>query len=295
MRRMSRSLGLVTLVGITLIWGTTFVIVKDALDTISAPLLLALRFSLAGLLLCWAGIDRSAWKPAMILGLLSFIGFASQTLGLGLTSASNAAFITGFSVVLTPLLGALFWGKRLAPRAYLAAAVALAGLALISFRNGAGAVNGGDLWVIVCALSYACYIIYLGEVAGRVKARPLAFMQHLPMALLAWLWAGPEVGDLTAVPLATFLRILYLAAVATALVAVLQVYAQRVVSAHVTALVFALEPVFASLLAAWLLGERLGVAGWLGGGLMVLAMLVSELGSRGAPRPLPVIHRSESP
>lgn len=269
--------GLVSLILITMIWGTTFVIVKEALDTISVPLLLALRFTLAGLLLAWAGWDRRALVPALILGGLSFAGFVTQTMGLAITSASNAAFITGLSVILTPVVARLVWKQSLAARVYTAAFVALVGLALITLRDGVAAVNGGDLLVLVTALTYAVYIVYLGEVAGKVRGTSLAFMQHVPMALLAWLWALPQVGDLAEVPLTTYLAIVYLAAIATALVAIIQTYAQRVVPAHLTALIFVLEPAFAALFAYIVLGERLGVLGWIGGALMLFAMVVAQV------------------
>ncbi len=274
---MSPTVGLISLVIVTMIWGTTFVIVKEALDSISVPLLLAVRFTLAGLLLAWAGWDKRALKPALILGLLSFAGFVTQTIGLSITSASNAAFITGLSVILTPLLGRLVWRHALAPRVYAAAVVALAGLALITLRDGVGAVNGGDMWVLLTAFSYAVYIVYLGEVAGTVRGTSLAFMQHVPMALLAWLWAAPQVGDLAHVPLTTYLAIVYLALVATALVAILQTYAQRVVPAHLAALVFVLEPAFAAVFAYLVLGERLGALGWIGGALMLVAMVIAQV------------------
>ena len=275
--RVSPVVGVLSLVLITIIWGTTFVVVKEALDTIPVALLLALRFTLAGVMLLWAKFDRKAIVPALILGVLSFVGFASQTIGLSITSASNAAFITGLSVILTPLLGAMFWGKRLAPRVFLAAGIALAGLALMTLRDGVAAVNAGDVWVLLTALTYALYIVYLGEVAGKVRATSLVMMQHIPMALLAWLWALPQVKLLPSVPLGTYLAIVYLAVVATALVGLLQTYAQRVVPAHVAALIFVLEPAFAALFAYLLLGEQLGTWGLLGAGLMLVAMLVAEL------------------
>ncbi len=277
MTAVSPAVGLVSLILITMIWGTTFVIVKEALDTISVPLLLALRFTLAGLLLAWAGWDRRALVPALILGVLSFAGFVTQTMGLAITSASNAAFITGLSVILTPVVARLVWRQSLAARVYTAAFVALVGLALITLRDGIAAVNGGDLLVLVTALTYAVYIVYLGEVAGTVRGTSLAFMQHVPMALLAWLWALPQVGDLAQVPLTTYLAVVYLAAVATALVAIIQTYAQRVVPAHLTALIFVLEPAFAALFAYIVLGERLGVLGWIGGALMLFAMVVAQV------------------
>lgn len=295
MNGVSPAVGVASLILITFVWGSTFVVVKEALDTIPVSLLLALRFTIAALTLSWARWDKRALVPALILGLLSFVGFATQTVGLSITSASNAAFITGLAVILTPILGATLWGHKLAPRVFVAAAVALGGLAFITLRDGVAAVNAGDLWVLLTALSYALYIVYLGEVAGKVRGTSLAMMQHLPMALLAWLWALPEVGKLATVPPGTYLAIVYLAVVATAVVAIIQTYAQRVVPAQLAALIFVLEPVFASLFAFVLLGERLGVLGWVGGGLMLVAMVIAEgklpsrplHGGKGLPKPLP--------
>jgi drug/metabolite transporter (DMT)-like permease len=293
------TVGLLTLVGITLVWGTSFVVVKNALDTIPVPLLLALRFSIAAACFAFVRFDRRALLPALWLGLMGFAGFASQTIGLSVTTASKAAFITGLSVILTPLVAAA-WRRRWVPaRAYVAAALATAGLALLTLGDaGWSGVNVGDVWVLGTAVAYAFYIVYLGEVAGGSRAFALAGLQLLPMALLAWAWAWPQRAALVDVPLTTYAAIAYLAVLSTALVSVLQTYAQRVVSAPLTALVFVLEPVFAAAFAAWLLGERLGPAGWAGGAVVVVAMIVSEVrlparrpgggmpggGAAGAPR-----------
>lgn len=285
---MSPRLGVLTLVLITVVWGSTFVVVKDALASVTVPLLLALRFTLAALALGWVRFAWRTLKSALILGVLAFLGFASQTVGLESTSASNAAFITGLSVILVPLIGAWWLRRAVAPRVYGAALLALAGLSLMTLTSASG-ITRGDLWVLLTALSYALYIIYLGEVAGRADALSLASMQHWPMALLAWLWALPRLGELRAAPPATWLAILYLALVATAAVAVLQTYAQRVVPAHTAALIFVLEPVFAAIFAYGLLGETLSPLGWLGAALILAAMLLSELGSglrRRAPQRL---------
>ena len=275
---MSFPLGVLTLIGITVVWGTSFVVVKGALETIPVPLLLALRFSLAAACFVFVRFDRRALWPALWLGLLAFAGFATQTIGLSITTASRSAFITGFAVVLTPAVAAVWFRQRPAARAYLASLVALAGLALLTLRGSdAEGINSGDVWTLGTALAYALYVVYLGQVAGRASVPALAGMQHLPMAVLAWLWALPHLGALAHVPATTYLAIAYLALVVTAVVAWLQVHAQRVVPATLTAIIFVLEPVFASLFAWWLAGEVLGPAGWAGGGLVIVAMLVSEL------------------
>lgn len=272
----SPRLAICILVAITLIWGSTFVIVKETLTTLSPALLLALRFSVAALLLAWVHLPRTVWKPGLVLGALSFVGFATQTLGLVTTTASKAAFITGFSVILTPLLSALWFRHRVPVRAYVAALTALAGLGLMTLTGPIG-MSSGDLWVLGTAFAYALYIIYTGEVAGRHGALALSAAQLWPMAAFAWLWAWPQVGELQGVSATSLLAVVYLAAVATALVAVLQLTAQRVVAAHVAALIFVLEPVFAAVFAYFALGETLGFWGWVGGALVGGAMLVSEL------------------
>jgi drug/metabolite transporter (DMT)-like permease len=187
------AVGLAALVFITLVWGTSFAIVKEALDHIPVPLLLAVRFSLAAACFAWVRFDRRAVVPALWLGLVGFAGFATQTIGLELTSASNAAFITGLAVVLTPMLAAVVWRRRVAPRVYRGRRVAVAGLALLTIgEGGVAGLNAGDVWVLGTALTYAVYVVYLGEVAGRASVFALAGMQHLPMALLAWAWAWPS-------------------------------------------------------------------------------------------------------
>lgn len=270
------ALATLTLVIITLIWGSTFVIVKETVESVPPSLLLALRFSVAGLLFAWVRPGRAALLPGLVLGVLSFAGFATQTLGLVSTTASKAAFITGLSVILTPLFSALWFRHSVPARAYLAALVALLGLGLMGF-TGAQGVTTGDLWVLGTAVFYAFYILYLGEVAPKYGALELSAVQFWPMALLAWLWALPQLGQVGSLSVASVSSIVYLGAIATALVSVLQVRAQRVVSAHVAALVFVLEPVFAALFAYFVLGEALGVWGWVGAGLVGAAMLLSEL------------------
>ena len=269
-------LAVLSLIFITLVWGTTFVVVKDALETVPVSLLLALRFGMSLLLLIWVRIPKKSLLPGFTLGLITFAGFSTQTLGLDTTTASKAAFITGLSVILTPLLSALWFKNRVPTKAFIAAFVALAGLGLMTLTSTQGIV-AGDLWVLGTAFCYATYIIYLGEVARQHRAITLSAAQLWPMTLLAWLWALPHVGTLGAIPLTTYGAIFYLAAIATVLVSVLQVRAQRLVPAYLAALIFVLEPVFAAIFAYFMRGEVLGALGWLGGGLIVAAMLISEV------------------
>ena len=269
-------LPVVALIVVTLIWGTTFVVVKDTLDAMPASLLLAIRFSMAFILLApWVKPAKHTLKPAFILGILLFIGYGSQTIGLVFTSASKAAFITGFSVILTPLLSTLFWRNHIANKVYLAAIIALIGLGLLSL-TGARGLNIGDIWVIGTAFAYALFIVYLGEIVHEHKIMTLNAMSLYPLVLLTWLWALPHIGLLGMVSLKSYLALFYLASFATVLTSILQTWAQRQVPAYLAALIFLLEPVFAALFAYMFLGEVLGVLAWCGGLLILIAILISE-------------------
>lgn len=274
---MSRPVGVAVLVLITVIWGTTFVVIKESLDHVPPSLFLALRFTAAALVLVWVKPDRRALPWALALGLASFLSYGSQTLGLSYTTASKAAFITGLSVIITPFLSRLFLGSRLTGRVWLTAGVALAGLALMTLGGESG-VNIGDLIIVITAFAYAVHLILISRAVQHQDPVKLAAMQLWPVAVMAWIWAWPHAGMVTSLPAGVWWAIIYLAVVATALVLVLQNMAQRIVPAHVAALIFVLEPFVAALFGWLLLGEQLGVAGWVGGAVVVAAMILSEAG-----------------
>lgn len=267
--------GVLLLVFVTLIWGSTFAIIKETIKTVPVPILLAIRFSFAALALLWVKPERKTLLPGLILGLLSFAGYATQTVGMLTTTASKAAFITGLSVILTPIVGAVWLRQRVPLRAWLAAILALTGLGLMTLNPSEGLVVG-DFWVLATALAYALYIVYLGEIAAYHKPIVLTSLQIIVVALLSWGWAVPDLHVLKSLSTSAIAAMLYLAIFATALVLWLQALAQRVVPAYAAALIFALEPVFAAIFAYCLLGETLSTQGWLGGALVVIAMIIGE-------------------
>lgn len=303
--------GVLLLLVVTLVWGSTFVVIKGAVADLPPNGLMVLRFTVAGLACLplvrggrdlWTG-GRALWRGALELGFWLWAGYASQAFGLLYTTASRSAFITSFSVVLVPVLAGL--SGRPVPRAIWAAAgLALIGVGLLS---GDGAPpNIGDAWTLVTALAYAIYVLRLEKYAGRSESGPLAAAQIwgvLPFALagsavlgLARAGAAPVasgaaaaapgagwiddaagwIGTAAGIPPATWLAVLYLALIATALTTVLQTYGQRRVSAPEAALIYAAEPVWAALFAFVFLGERLGPRGWLGAALVIGATVLSQ-------------------
>ncbi|HYY79606.1 MAG TPA: DMT family transporter [Actinomycetes bacterium] len=270
------------LVAVTAIWGWTFVLVRDAVADVPPFAFIAWRFLAAALLLAAvrpaavARRDPGLLAAGVVTGFALFAGYGFQTVGLQYTSASNAGFITGLAVVLTPLLGALV--LREAPGRWPAAGAALAavGLGLLSLQRLE--LRRGDALVLGCAVAFAAHILLLGRNAPRHRSYALAVVQLATAGVLALVWAG-AAGDLVAPQTGTTWVALAVTAVAASAGAFLvQTRAQREVPPTRTAVILTMEPVFAGVFGFLLAGERLTARGWLGAGCILGGMLVAELG-----------------
>jgi drug/metabolite transporter (DMT)-like permease len=273
------------LVAVSAVWGCSFTIIKEVLAGLSPMVLLALRFLAAALLVLplFRGITAREVRAGLVVGLLFWTGFVFQTSGLAWTTPSRSAFVTGLSTPLTPLV--FFLVHRVRPRApTLAAAVlAVAGLYFLTRPDPGTAINRGDLLTLGCALAFAGQIVAGGHFARHVAPRHLLAVELALTGVLslatAPLFETPRL-ELTTLR-GALLAFLAVSAVATFW---FQLRAQQVVSPSETALVFALEPVFAALTSFLFLGERLGPGQWLGAALILGAMLLPALGTRGTAR-----------
>ena len=274
---------------VTAIWGSTFVVVKGALADASPLPFLALRFLLAGLLLLAilgrGQVERRAIPPGAILGFFLFAGYLFQTWGLVYTTPSKSAFLTGFSVILVPLIMMLS-GVRMGAGSLLGGVLGLLGIYLLVAPSGMATVNRGDLLTLVGALSFAVHIVLVGHYTKRFSFQHLVPPQISVVGLLA----------LVALPMTPYqylhltgrlvVAILVTAVLATGVAFSVQNWAQQYTPAAHTALIFALEPVFAGL-SSWLVtGEHFGGKALLGSGLILAGMVLSE--TWGGSRPSPV-------
>jgi drug/metabolite transporter (DMT)-like permease len=273
----------------TFFWGVTFVIVKGALADASPMVFVALRFLLAGLLM-WlvmarGRIERRVILPSLLLAAALFLGFAFQTWGLLYTTPSRSAFVTGFSVILVPLFSH-FSGYRLGRGIAAAAALGLAGLYFLVLPSGLGAVNRGDLLTLFAAIAFAIHIVLLGTWSRRIPFQQFAPVQILMVGAIALLVAPFA----PAAPLHWTGRLVFAVAVtaifATALAFGGQVWAQQYTPPAHTALIFALEPVFALLTSILVTGEHLGGKEILGFILILAGMIVSERWGGTLPAPV---------
>lgn len=274
-----------------MVWGSTFLLVQRALPFASVNIFNGLRFAIAAAVLALIYRKRLAQlAPAEILagaqiGFFLFSGYGFQNTGLLYTSASKAAFITGFGVVLVPLLLTLFWGRRISLWAAAGAVAALLGLYLLVVPpglEGFGRLNRGDLLCLVCAVMFALHIIFIGLHRKKFSAAGLSFVQFSACAafsasaipiLAALGWEQPHF---TISPPLVW-GILVTSLLGTAGAFTLQTWAQRYTPASHAAILITLEPVFAALTSFLILEERLGPRAIFGAALILVGILASEL------------------
>lgn len=279
---------MVLLVLVTCLWGSTFAVVKTLGETLAPAVLIAWRFLIAAVallpLLLWrprraAPTPRVPWGPGLwrdgaVLGAWLIAGYGTQTIALQTTSANRAAFFTALSVVLVPVWLVFAQRRRMPALLWTALPLAVAGLALLSWEGGALVV--GDAWALACAVTYAGFIVTLERMAHRHVALPFTLVQVLTVTVLAWAWAAVSAPGQLWPAAGAWWPLLYLGVAATAATTLMQTVGQRTVSAANASLIYALEPVTATLFSFLLIGERVGPRGALGGLLVVVATVLSQ-------------------
>lgn len=272
------------LASVTVFWGATFPVVKDAIAEVPVLSFLWMRFLLASfLLMVFAGrslftLGKKGWTRGVFLGLLLFLSYLFQTLGLENTTASNAAFLTGLNVVWVPLLSGPLLKKHPGPGSKAGVAFAFLGLLFITWHTP-WSINPGDALVVVCSLFVALHILGLDRLTAGYDGRALAFVQIFTMTVLSFL--GSLIFEPVTLP-ATLSNGLLTALVVCAVFATVyafwvQTTFQRRTTPTRAALIYMLEPVFGAVFAYLIAGEVLGMMGWIGGGLILAGMAVSEL------------------
>jgi drug/metabolite transporter (DMT)-like permease len=272
----------------TVVWGATFVLVKQALDDISAILFLALRFWLAtvALVVAFARFGRPrlasrfTWK-AVAAGALSgsflFAGYILQTLGLRLTTAAKSAFLTGLTSVMVPLLAALVYRIRPQVSEIIGVLVATAGLGLMTLPGAVGSISPGDLLTTFCAIGFAAHIVTLGHFSERMSFEVLSIMQVgaagvWALGLLGWV----EVPRVVWRP-AVISAVIIAGLVCTALAFTIQAWAMQYTTSTRAALIYMFEPVVAWMTSYFLVGEGLSRRAAGGAALILLGILLVEL------------------
>jgi drug/metabolite transporter (DMT)-like permease len=278
----------------TFIWGATFPATKAVLEQIPPFSFLFLRF-LLGALLVGAGYlfwrlrlhrDPAVLRASAIATCWLFLGYVLQTVGLNYTTASNSAFITALYVVIVPLIL-----RRFERRVWLATGIATVGLWLLVKPSASG--NLGDVLTLGCAVAFAAHIACLERFTREVDPPSLFAWQMMASVVLLFPTMLIEQAPAQAfAPTALLLvGLVVTGGLATGAFAV-QMWVQRIVPAQQVALIFASEPAYAAWLSWYVLGETLDTQGWVGSGLILLAVVVGSIGG-GSQSPTPVISRGQ--
>jgi drug/metabolite transporter (DMT)-like permease len=266
----------------TLVWGATFVVVKDMLRDLSPELLLGARFGLATVVLaalfrgriCWS---RKALGPGILVGICLFAGYFLQTAGLRYTTAPKSAFLTGLTSVLVPLVGSLVYRTKPQVSEVLGLLAATAGLALMTLERDPGAINRGDLLTFGCAVAFAGHIVTLGHFAEKMSFQQLSVTQIATAAGLSWLVFALHPTPVVEWRPAVLCGILITGILATALAFTIQAWAQQHTTSARTALIYMLEPVAAWVTSFVLTGEGLSARASAGAVLILGGVMLVEM------------------
>ena len=273
-----------SLVSVAALWGGSFVLMKPAIEQQPFFDFLAVRFTIAALIML-------AVRPKVVLvlngrmlavgaslGLLLGLAYITQTAALEMTTAAITGFLTGTYVVLTPVFGWLIFRRRIGGKVAIGALLALIGLGLISITGVS--IEVGQIWGIVCAALFALHLVGLGRFSPGLDSYALTFVQLCAVAVVCWIGAvpdgyqGPPNGDV-------WMAVLFTAVFATIVGFFVQTWAQARMEAGRVAIILTLEVVFTAAISVGVGQEVLALKTIIGGLIMVAAMVIVEFPTRG--------------
>ncbi len=287
--------GEINLLIVTLLWSATFAIIKGVLSDISSMLFIGLRFLIAGVILLPFIIQKKLdWKnsnllPPIFLGVLLFIGFSTQTVGLKYTSATKSAFLTGSAVAIIPILQLFVEKKKPKTGSIIGVAVVLIGILFLSGGNSIGTLlndiatnfNLGDFLTLICAFFFAWYVVYLDMLSSKYNFWMLLIIQIGVATILAFSMAFIfDIVNYESLKI-NFTNqlgfgILYTAIFATLITTTLQTKYQKLVTPTKAGIVYSFEPIFAAVIAFIFLSEKITPFGLLGATLIFVGLIISE-------------------
>lgn len=280
MKKYSGEIGLFT---IAIIWGSGFIGTKLALDGgLSTVQTLTLRFFIASLILgiiFYKKIKENISKESLIagalLGLFSFVGFATQTLGLVYTTVSKNAFITAVNVVIVPFIGFILYRRKLDKIGVMCSFMALVGIAVLSLEADLS-INFGDFLTFICAIGFAFHIFFTGEFSKKYNSYVLTVTQFV-VAFLLSLIMQIVTGEtnLNATPVG-FMGALYLGIFSTAIGFLLQTICQSKVDQTRAAIILSTEAVFGTIMSVIIFHEILTIRMIVGCIIIFTSIIIAE-------------------
>jgi len=268
---------------VTIGWSVTFILSKNSLATLAPYNFLAIRFLLAFIiatLFFWKRmlkINKTTLKYGFLMGLLLFVTYAFQTVGLVYTTPSKSAFINGMSVVLVPIFISITMKILPDKKVVFSVILSFAGLGLLTLNQGFSDINIGDIYTFFCAVLFAVYIILIGKINVNIESISMAVFQLGIVGILSLITSffieNPGLPE----GRASWINILILSVICTAGAYIIINLARKYTTATHTALIYVAEPVFAAFFAYFLYGEVLSKKGILGAILILIGMLLAEI------------------
>jgi len=271
------------LLAVTACWGSTFFLIHDLLERVPTLDFLAVRFAIASVTLVLLApralgrLTRESRRHAVVLGCLYGVAQILQTAGLAETPATVSGFITGMYVVATPVFAALILGSRIGVLTWVAVALAMAGLGVLTLSGLS--IGYGEALIFVAAMIYALHIVGLGAWSDSRQALGMAIVQLIVITVICLVCTAPN-GLVLPDRTSDWISVLYMAVFAGAGAMIGQTWAQAHLPPTRAAIIMSMEPVFAALFAVLFGGESATVRMIFGGVLVLSAMLIAELAPR---------------
>ena len=272
------------LLSVAIVWGITFLMVQDAINTTPVYAFLFFRFAIASVLMFFIAykflnkINKKTIFYGIVLGILLFSAFATQTFGLTYTKSSIVAFITGLNVICVPFLAYFIFKDHIKKNVLIATIVAVLGLYFLTM-SGSLTIGTGEFLTLMCAVLFALQIIYTGKFSKEVNVFLLVLFQLITVAVLSLLFSL-SLDDVTfnlSYDYPFFKAVLITAIFATVYAFLIQTYMQQFTTATKTAIIFTMEPVSASIFAYLAVGEALTNIQISGAILIIIATLIAEV------------------
>ncbi len=280
----------------TMLWGGTFAVVKSSMKDSSPMIFMGWRFLIASIVLVpfvfkfKNEFNKRSLFAGGLLGLFYFLGFATQTIGLKYTLATKSAFITAVSVVLVPLMQTTIEKRPPKKGAVIGTILVFIGVLflssggnnIIAFLSDLGSnFNIGDFLTLLCAFFFALYIVYLDRASSSHGFWVILFMQIAVTSIFSFIFA--YLLDAASLETIKFnltanliYGLIYTAFFTTLLTTIILTKYQKNISPTKAALIYSLEPLFASLFAYFLLGETLGFFALIGATFILIGLIISE-------------------
>ena len=267
---------------VTIIWGITFVLVKQALNDAPPFSFTTIRFGLATILTLFIinkniiSITKIEIIGGILCGFFLFLGYTFQNFGLMNTTATKSAFITSISILIVPLLLVSMNIQKVKIKIWVAVLLATLGLYLLILPGDDG-INIGDIITFGCAISFALHIIAQDNyIKKEIQILPFFCIQLAFVTLFSFIHA--QVFELESIIWSSrlFLAIIITGVFATFIAFLIMIWAQKILNPSETAIIFSMEPVVATIFATIFAGEILGFWGWIGGGFVCLAVVYGK-------------------